>query len=1030
MAHPALARLSTWTCLAAIALSLIACQSGQSGQSGAANESEQGDTQATATASVPDTLATPPVPRPENFQPLTGDKLERARKSLDDILADLETPDYLQAPEENAEDTEQPASDEPPLAAQHAYVAGRAAWYEGNTYQAISELESALRLAPDRPEILRLLGRIYTDAGNKVRGAANFEKAVRADPTHLESVFLLGRFAMEQGDHDQAIVILHHALEQARRQADDDRAVEPLLHYYLAGALRERGYAAAAIEQHEQYLATERRGRSLSRTGRELAIISDQAHFTWTAIGDMHHQLGQPADALAAYRRALEKQQDEQEENAPAELIARLIYTHLRLDQLESAYELAIDHVRRTDADDAALALVRYLTEQVSSSEQMAAQLRDVYRDQGRPGGLVIAVADLLPEDEGRALLREHLDDHPDDLRVFEGLLQRLLPNGATDVAPATLAEAITVTATAMTESGERIERRAELLFDVADDAAALLPGFDALDPDTTPDIAPMVHLLRGLALMRAGMPDQAAAPLRQAMQAAPHLDAARLALASLAIHESDYARARELLEPLAESDDPRVVHLRVRALAETGDLDGALRLLSEHVDQDDPNVELLLQKAQLQVRAGEPASAERTLLDALNMYPTDQRIYQALFNMYDPADGRAPLIDDATRQWQRLVRRLLDTIPNSRLGRLKRAELYEARGQVHEALNLLEGLLREHPMDMEAIQRVLRLYEASDQRDKGVALLEQRIAAHPKHLGLLTLALQFYHTIEDRQRALDVIDRVLALEPRDPQRLQPIVLVAVRLDAPAKAIEAIDQALAAERLESPMRLVSLLRLAMRRAGRGDEAVDRLRDLADRFPDHEADIRNQLSFLLQQLGRNDEAEQVLIDTLKDHPDHAPTNNALGYDWARQGRNLERAKAMIEKALEAEPNSAAYLDSLGWVYYKLGDFDEAVKWLERARSAEGGDDAVILDHLGDALYRAGRPEEARRAWSRAASLHGRAPFPEEYPEMDGLQERAYEKIQAVREEEQPPVADVAEPQQANEPEPDADAQQAE
>ncbi len=41
---------------------------------------------------------------------------------------------------------------------------------------------------PNRPILLRLLGRIYTEAGNKVRGAMYLKQAVQLDPKHIPSV--------------------------------------------------------------------------------------------------------------------------------------------------------------------------------------------------------------------------------------------------------------------------------------------------------------------------------------------------------------------------------------------------------------------------------------------------------------------------------------------------------------------------------------------------------------------------------------------------------------------------------------------------------------------------------------------------------------------------------------------------------------------------------------------------------------------------------------------------------------------------
>ncbi len=201
----------------------------------------------------------------------------------------------------------------------------------------------------------------------------------------------------------------------------------------------------------------------------------------------------------------------------------------------------------------------------------------------------------------------------------------------------------------------------------------------------------------------------------------------------------------RELLEPLADSDEPDVLRLRVAVLAQTGELDQALKLLDQRINQGGASVELILQKAELQLRNDQTAAAERTLLDALNAHPQDERLYTVLLNLYHPSGDQQSPIDDAPRQWQRLVQRLLRTIPDSRRGRLVRAQLQLRQRHFPEAQQLLEGLLDEDPLDLEALQHLLSVYYVSNRRDQAVKLLEDKIKAHPEHRGLLIVALGFF---------------------------------------------------------------------------------------------------------------------------------------------------------------------------------------------------------------------------------------------------------------------------------------------
>lgn len=942
----------------------------------------------------------PPVPAADQLEPLTGEALERARRSLEWILTETSAPDYLRV------DAEPATLEEPPLEAQHAYVAGRQAWHQRHTFEAINQFERALRLAPEQPAILRWLGEIYGETGNRVRAAMYLRRAVELDPTDALSVHRLGNFALEQDRGEEAIHLLHHALRRARADDADDPTLRPLLHHDLARALSEAGYMAAAIEQHRHHRATLPEAPLRHGAGAEALMLREhEAPRHWMRVGDMHHQLGEPEAARDAYRRAKGLAED-RDQPVEAALIGRLIYTNLRLGAVDRAGELAIDHIHRTDADDRALAQVRYLTEQGAGGAALADPLREVYEAEGRPASLALAVADLLPGEPGRTLLREHLAQRPHDERVFQGLIRRLLGPEPTAAGAKRFGEAMEVTIDAMAASPEGAEARAEALFELVGGGAALLEHFPSL-PEALRE-RPMADVLHGLARVAAGRTNEAVAPLTAALEADADLKVARVTLARLAMQHGDHAEADELLAPLARRDDPHIVRLRVRVLEHRGELDEALALLDRHLARE-RDVELILHKAQLQMRAGEAQRAERALLDALNAHPEDERIYAALLDIYDPGDGEAPAIDNAQVQYQRLVRRLLGTMPESRLGRLVRVNLMSARREFDQAERLLREMLEAEPLDIEVLEELIRLYMRSNQPDEAATLIEEKVEANPHRQDLLILAMRLYRETEDTDAALAMGERLLALEPTDIDLVSVLTSLFIWGERPEKATQAIEHALAADVVRQPAELASLLARSMRQEGRGEEAAERLVDLAEQFERHAPDIHCELALLLEAMDEGERAEAVLVETLEAHPDHPRANNALGYTWADRDRNLERAKAMIEIAVEAEPDSAAYLDSLGWVHYKLGNFEEAVEWLERSRQANGGEHPVILDHLGDAYYRLDDHDRARRYWSRASRRLSTIPSVEDHFELRGLDEKLRAKLRALEAGEEPAVA---------------------
>lgn len=979
----------------------------------------------------PAQLPPPPGIDAEELAPLTGEAAARAAMPLDDVLAALPQPPYLPAP--GAAEEAAGERPEPPLAAQRAYLSARMAWREGKSFDAVRQLQSALRVAPNEPAILRLLGEIYTSIGNKVRGAQYLREAVQANPADVEGILWLGRYALEEGNWAEAAALFLAAKERAG--ADHDPALDRLVRYYLASALANDGYAEAAIGEYEAYLRGTAPLLHSSPLGSEVALLDQQGAATWQAVGDLYHQLGRPKDALRAYERALDAQ--------PANrvgLVKRLLYTQLKLGRAEDARALALRQIGHAQPDAATLQLIRYVADHGGESEAFARHLREVYEREERPTSLALAVADLLPPAAARSMLIDHLAHRPNDEQALNLLMrQHLLPEGAGQASEPRIAAAIDATAQLVEAAPEQADDFVAALLRAAHDSAAVARVAASLPAEKRQRTA--YRLIHSLALATSGDIDAALAELERVLKADPQSQGARVQLAKLYIARREAEKAARVLEPLADSRDPGVVALRVHVLSETGRSEEALALLDAIIAGGSGDVSLILQKANLQLAAGEAAAAERTLLDALNVQPQEERLYEALLNLYDPRGGSSP-IADSQRQWNRLVRRLLGTIPYSRIGRLVRAQIHDAKGELPQAEALLKELLAEDPHDAQAMRDLLALYVRSNRREEALALLERQIQAHPKDPQTLLAAGLFYKQLGEHEKMLDAVERYLLLSSPSEERDTALATFYVEREEYAKAVEAAERALAGDDVQNPRAALDALGRALAKQGRLAEAEKRYERAIERFEGQAADLAYDRAALVSRSGDRERAEKLMLDLLERHPDHAPTNNDLGYQWVVQDKNLERAKAMIQTAADAEPQSAAYLDSLGWVHYKLGQFEEAETWLRRARQALGGSNPVIVDHLGDALYRLDQRQEAVKAWEEARSVlqnglpvvlehqgnrayqrgdvaeavqywrqarelqQGQSPW--EDPEMRDLGERLTAKIEAVRDDRRPPI----------------------
>jgi DNA-binding SARP family transcriptional activator len=121
------------------------------------------------------------------------------------------------------------------------------------------------------------------------------------------------------------------------------------------------------------------------------------------------------------------------------------------------------------------------------------------------------------------------------------------------------------------------------------------------------------------------------------------------------------------------------------------------------------------------------------------------------------------------------------------------------------------------------------------------------------------------------------------------------------------------------------------------------------------------------------------------------PGQAMTLNDVGFCQALLG-DYQQAIASCEQALDAirevgdRNGEAATWDSLGYIHHQLGEHERAVTCYERAiglyrELADRFNEADTLDHLGDVQLSAGNPEAARRTWEQALRIFDEIDHPD-------------------------------------------------
>lgn len=999
--------------------------------------------------------------------PLTGEKLERAERSLEDVVAKLDKPKYARV---EVDEDEPRAPAEPPFIAQQSYLKGRVAMTEGKRFTATRHFENARRLAPNAPQPLRMLAK-----SNPSKAVYYLTRALVLNPRDLESAFELGRRMIELRRWTDAVAAFDHVRSLRDTPVDTDPSRWPLVEFYQGTALQSGGFDSAAIACWMRFVdAQPKRGMTVS-LAYHLALANRQRGLIWRSIGDAHHRLGNVQDALAAYRHAA----DDGVDDAYA-LVARVAYSMIRAGSPEAAHQSVMKHFGRLDQNPNQIALVMYLTRHGVDGARIADQLKPLYLRQGRPTRMALLLAELRGPRDGAAILREHLKHRPTDHDALAALVDMRLSENAS------LGELVTRCADAVDAIAENLQaakKFARIMVDRADDQGELQEAIDALPAEQKTRSA--VQYIRAVSLMEDGRLEQARRVLEACMEGDSPPAAARIALARLLIENQAYDQVRDVLKPLEALQSADVVALQAEALAHTDDLDKAIELLDRAIDEQEDDVVSIVTKARLQRRFDDAATAERTLLDALTTRPEAELIYIELFDLYDAA---GPGVPDRDKQWTRLMWRMLRAIPHSRVARLKSAEwelvnknyapaetslrqLLDEDAADYEALDALlevlvetdrkpeseklldkaldnapdhrelrsialrhyvtrlnkaekaEGLLREvvqeQPDNLEALDQLLQVLVLTDRQDESVKLLDGRLKASPDDLKLAGIAANhFQQRLKDQDRADPLWERLLLAQPESTERDYQLSDLYIRQGRPREAAELSIKAIG--RGDTTLRVhLYQFGVALQKIDDTDQRDKLARDAISRLPKHEADLWFFWAMAYEIVGEHERAEKMMEQLLAKFPSHPDTNNSLGYMWTYQGKNLERARKMIEKAVNGNPKSAAYLDSLGWVHYKLGNFDKAVLWLKRAKAADTGGDSIILDHVGDALYRTGKRNEALRAWKLAKRKLNEDSQTSD-PERLSLPGRLDEKIDAAQAKGDVPVASVPSEPDAQQP----------
>jgi len=358
------------------------------------------------------------------------------------------------------------------------------------------------------------------------------------------------------------------------------------------------------------------------------------------------------------------------------------------------------------------------------------------------------------------------------------------------------------------------------------------------------------------------------------------------------------------------------------------GDLALAESSFNEAVSRNDRIPAVYIGLAEVALKRGKPAEAQKALERGLRVLPDESGLIAA--------EGRLAASRGDLAKALELLRRALVLKPDNAaawadLGDLQLSGLKRPA----DATASFRSAIKADPALTRARVGLGMALAATGQSGQAVAELDKAAAASPKDPGIPHLIGRIYAGQKDLPKAFDAFSASLAIDPD---------FVPARRDRADVAAE--------------------LR-------KNDVAADDYARLLKASP-RDAQITLKLAMVSDRLNRDAEAERLYKEALNLNPNLAVAYNNLAFKAAQRRANLDQALIWARRAVELGPNVPHFRNTLGEVYRARGQQKEATAAFEAATKLSPPL-AEAFFNLGMSRRDAGKEKEALAAFSRALKI---------------------------------------------------------
>ncbi|MCS7043941.1 MAG: tetratricopeptide repeat protein [Bryobacteraceae bacterium] len=694
----------------------------------------------------------------------------------------------------------------------------------------------------------------------------------------------------------------------------------------------------------------------------------------WLKLGDAEMRRGMPAQAVAAYRRAVELYANPEE---PASKLADIFLAAYVLSPkkdpalLKEVEELASALAAKNPNSYQALRLRAFLhlADPNDRTQEHLFRAIEYFRkaDAAKPKQpeLRLAMVQTLAQtgqfDEAEKIAREMISDTPQATGAYWFLSRLYLQQNRLKEADAVVDRLVENNASS---PGFRVDR-AEYLFATQRKDAALAE-LDALAASQAADASLLKRI--GETYLRFREPKKAEELFIRAMQRFPDQKTEfrlRMIPALLAMQRKE--DAIRLGEATVKEDPNSNAALSMRAslwlnFGTKEQFEAAVKDLQQLIAKEPGNAVIRYNLGRAYQARGELDAARTQYAEAVKIsrYLTAAHLGLGLVALAKGDHGKA--VSEADE--------ILSYDPTSLSARVLRINGLLAGGNTNQARIDINTYLKDTP-DNADLRYLLAMTNFMDRRyQEAEAQLRALQKQFPNDLRLLFAVAEVMMRTNRQADALRTVQEVYRQNPSNPALKLALATSAMRVNQLDQAEQLLRELLAAnaESTDLAMRLGDVLR----RKGQIPAALDVLKQAHAKNPSHSG-LALQLALTHEAAGDWRSAVPLYEAILRQDPNHLIALNNLAYRYADMGKDLDTALTYAQRAQQRAPTNEDIIDTLAWVYIRKNLNDTAISLL-RPLVTKQPRNPLYHYHLGLALLQKGDRTAARQSLQTALSLN--------------------------------------------------------